>query len=380
MYRLLIAIVVLAGFVQGIALAQTEPFVIPVILSVTGPAAATGATELQALQIYEKVVNRTGGIRGRNVHFDIHDDSNNPQTALQLTNAIMQTHPAVILGSMFTQTCAAMAPLMKTGPVNYCLSPGVATETGGYVFASSTTYQANTLSDLSFARDKGFKRIGVMASTDASGQESQHLVLADIALPAYKSMKLVDLENFAPTDISMAAQIAKIKAANPDFLYVFASGTPLGTILRGLHDADVNVPVLTTATNMNIAQLSGYDAFLPKELLFLGAPYQAGNIKNPGVRDATAEFIDAYSREGMTNPSSMALYAWEPARVIVHAYRALGTTATAEQLRNYLEGLHDFAGLYGVYDFRTGDQHGVGSVTLPVVRWDAQKRGYAEPL
>jgi branched-chain amino acid transport system substrate-binding protein len=358
---------------QGALLAQTQSLVIPVILSLSGPAAATGATEEQALQIYEKVVNATGGIRGRPVQFDIHDDQTNPQTALQLTNEILASHPSVILGSILTATCASMATvLMKNGPLHYCFSPGVTTEPGGYVFAASSSFQANSLGDLNYVRRRGFTRIAYIASTDASGQESQRLTNANVQLPAYKNIKLVDAENFAPSDISVTAQIARIKSADPDFVFVFAIGGALATVLRALHDGGMNVPVLTNAVNMNVAQLRQYASFLPKELLFLGFPYQGTQVPNPQIRSAAKEFFDAYKAAGITSPSPMAVYAWDPARLVVYTLRALGADASPAQLRDYLAHLHGVAGLNGVYDFRPGDQHGVGSGSsaLTIVRWD----------
>lgn len=370
-----ISVALITAFIllHGTAFADIEPFTIPVILSLSGPAAATGETEQQALRIYEKVVNKTGGVRGRPVQFDIRDDQSNPQVALQLTNEIIATHPPVIVGSILTATCASMAPvMMKNGPLQYCLSPGVSTEPGGYVFASSSSFQANSLADLNYVHHRGFSRIAIMASTDASGQESQRLVLANLALPAYRSMKAVDVENFAPTDIGVTAQVAKIKSADPDFIFVYAIGGALTTVLRSLHDAGVNVPVLTNAVNMNVTQLRPYTPFLPKELLFLGFPYQAGNVPNAQVRSAAKEFFDAYKDAGITSPSPMAVYAWDPAKLVVYAFRQLGPDATAAQLRDFLEHLHGVAGLNGVYDFRGGDQHGVGSGAsqLTIVRWD----------
>ena len=50
---------------------------------------------------------------------------------------------------------------------------------------------------------------------------------------------------------------------------------------------------------------------------------------------------------------------------------ALGTNATATQVRDYIANLHDFVGMNGIYDFRIGDQHGVTSASLVVTRWDA---------
>ncbi len=64
---------------------------------------------------------------------------------------------------------------------------------------------------------------------------------------------------------------------------------------------------------------------------------------------------------------------WDPAQIIVDAYRKLGTAATYEQIRQYILGLKDYAGISGVYDFSdrgAGVQRGLTSKDVLVMRWD----------
>ena len=56
-------------------------------------------------------------------------------------------------------------------------------------------------------------------------------------LPENKPLSIVAYEHFSDTEISVSAQVARIKAANPDFIYVSASGTPFQTVMRALNDA-----------------------------------------------------------------------------------------------------------------------------------------------
>ena len=47
-----------------------------------------------------------------------------------------------------------------------------------------------------------------------------------------------------------------------------------------------------------------------------------------------------------------------------------------EQLRDYLENLHGFAGANGVFDFRVGDQRGIDPRASVVVTWDKTKHEF----
>jgi branched-chain amino acid transport system substrate-binding protein len=51
------------------------------------------------------------------------------------------------------------------------------------------------------------------------------------------------------------------------------------------------------------------------------------------------------------------------------AYKQIGADATAAQIRDYIANLHGFGGVNGSYDFRTGDQHGLGPDSVVVVKW-----------
>jgi branched-chain amino acid transport system substrate-binding protein len=123
-----------------------DPYSIDVLLPVTGGGAFFGKAEADALRVYEGVVNKSGGIHGQPVHFDVHDDQSNPIIDLQLVRQIMQRHPAVILGPSVSATSEAIVPLFNDGPVLFVFSPGVVPPTGSYVFAASATLEANVLS------------------------------------------------------------------------------------------------------------------------------------------------------------------------------------------------------------------------------------------
>ncbi len=341
-----------------------------ILLPLTGSAAYSGAAQQQVAKIYEAQINKTGGIHGVPLHFEFFDDQSNPAVAVQITNDLLQKHPVAILGPSVTATCAAVAPLFANGPVNYCLSPSTLPEHGSYVFASAVTLHNVEMAMFSKAKKMGFKRIGLIAATDASGQLSLGYIREWAAMPENKDTQVVDVEAFAPGDLSIAAQASKLKAANPDIIYVYAIGTAFGTVVRALSNAGLsNIPTYTTPANGGATQLNTYRAFLPATLLTSGMPYQ-GNLSNPAMKAAAAEYLDGLRAAGVKF-DPMQTYAWDPIKITVSALRQLPAGATAAQLRSYLESLHDFAGLWGVYDFRTGDQHGLDGRDSIYVYYDA---------
>jgi len=121
---------------------------------------------------------------------------------------------------------------------------------------------------LSLSARERIRRVAVITSTDASGQDGEAGVLSAAALPENKDMVITAKEHFNPTDVTVTAQITRVKASNAQALIAWTTGTPFGTVLRSASDDGLDVPILTTNGNMTFAQMAQYAGFLPKELLF----------------------------------------------------------------------------------------------------------------
>lgn len=373
MMRTLLSIALLMALATPRSVAAPPaPITIDVLLPLTGAAAYSGITQQQAARVYETIVNKTGGIHGAPLHFAFYDDHADPKTAVQLVNELLPQHPTVILGPTLTATCAAVAPLFANGdgPVNYCLSPSLLPPHGGNVFASAVTLHNAEMWTYNHAKAMGFKRYALIAATDASGLLSLQYIREWATLPANTEVQIVDVEAFAPSDLSVAAQVANIKAANPDIIFIYAIGTAFGSVLRELTNAGLSgVVTYTTPANASVSQLGTYHDFLPKTLLSSGMPYQ-GKLTNQAMKAAATEYLGGIHSAGVKF-DPMQSYAWDPIKITLSALRALPPGATAAQLHAYLENLHDFAGLWGVYDFRTGDQHGLDGRDSVFLTFDA---------
>jgi branched-chain amino acid transport system substrate-binding protein len=199
------------------AQAQPAPLNIDAILPLTGGSAYSGLADSQTVAAFEKYVNAHGGVRGQPIHFIVSDDQSNPSVAVQLTNAAVARHVPVIAGSGVTATCAAMgAAAAATGPVTFCMSPGYAPPPNSYAFASTATIVSSAHAQLTYAKMRNFRRIAFLVSTDATGIVSAQVYAALLKQPDLRDVELVADERISNSEISAAAQMAKIKAARPD--------------------------------------------------------------------------------------------------------------------------------------------------------------------
>jgi branched-chain amino acid transport system substrate-binding protein len=352
-----------------------EEFDIPTVLPLTGNAAFLGQGEQKALEIEEGLVNQTGGLNGAPLRFVFHDDQSSPQTAVQLTSRILDQHPNVILGSTLVAMCNAMAPLVRHGPVMYCLSPGIHPAAGSFVFTGFISTRDLAQALVRYFRSEGFTKIAMITSTDASGQDGAEGFHEAMKLPENKNLKMVAEVQFAPNDVSVTAQIERVKESGAQALIVWTSGSPFGTVLRGIEEVGLKIPVGTTDANMTLAQMHQYASFLPDDILFMSSewPPHGSDLKlAKGVEQAQAQMFDAF-KAAKTPMDIDAPIAWDPGMLEITALRTLGTKASPDQIRRFIVSQKNWAGVDGMYDFSKTPQRGLSVEDSIVARWDKVK-------
>jgi branched-chain amino acid transport system substrate-binding protein len=361
-----------AFFLTSLPSAAGESYDVNVVLPLTGRTSFLGQAEQKSLQIVEKIANRTGGIHGRQLRFVFHDDQSSPQIAVQLTTEIIASNPSVVIGSAQVAMCNAMAPLLQNGPVAYCLSPGIHPKDGAYVFTSSVSTHDLAAALIRYFRLKGWTKIALLTTTDASGQDAERGIQDVLSRPENKDVQLVENAHFNPSDVSVSAQVERIKAAAPNAFIAWTTGAPVATVFKAVTQAGLDIPVATTDGNMTHAQMSQYAGFLPKELYIPASEWAAqgnGEAIDPEVAKAQKIFLEAYV-DAHVLPDSPASLAWDPGMIVVETLRKLDEKATAADVRAYISKLKGHAGIIGVYDFTKIPQRGVDETQAVVTRWN----------
>lgn len=354
-----------------------EPVTIDVIISLSGQGTFVGTGQQHAIEIAEDAIDRAGGIAGRPVKFTFEDDQSSPQVALQLLQGAIARKASVVLGPSLAGQCNAMAPAVQaSGPLLYCLTAGVDPAPGGYVFATLMPTPQMIDVGAGYFKQRGWKRIAYIVTTDASGQDTERGIVAAAASPQNSGVEIVAREHFAPTDLSVTAQLASIKAANPDAIVAWVTGTAAGTVLRGIQDEGITQPVLLSSGNMTAAFVKQYGSLMNDRMFLSAVAYYGGTT---GVDAATRNAMNAVTtafRAAGAVPDQIGISAWDPTMLIVDALRKVGPDAPASKLRDYLVGLRGWVGVNGVYDFRAAPQRGIGSHAVVVVRWDPTRNDF----
>jgi branched-chain amino acid transport system substrate-binding protein len=345
---------------------------IHVVLPLTGGGSFVGKGQQDSLGALEATVNKQGGIAGRPVHFVFHDDQTSPQLAVQLLGEIIATKPIVVLGSGLVAMCNAMAPLVKTGPVLYCLSPGFHPTAGSFAFSASSSSFDQIAALIRYYRLKGYTKLAQFSGTDATGQDSDNAVTQIMAMAENRDLKLVETQHFNPTDVSVAAQMERIRSSGAQAIVAWATGAPVATIFKGTIQAGLEIPIAPSSGNQTFAQMAQYSSFLPKQMLLPSAlfPEHDGVLTlDPRTEKAQHEMYAILKERGL-KADNMVGTSWDPGLIVVEGLRKLGTSATPEQLRSYIANLTDFAGVDGIYDFKKNPERGLGSDSAAIMGYD----------
>jgi branched-chain amino acid transport system substrate-binding protein len=357
--------------------AADDAYDLHVIIPLTGGGAFLGKAEQDSIQVAAKVINQDGGIHGKNLNVIFHDDHSSPQVAVQLTNEVIAAHPAVILGSTVSALCNAMAPLVKDGPVMYCFSPSIRAEPGGYVFTAQIDSHDQQRALLTYFRDKGWKRIALITTTDASGQDAEASVNSLVKESDFKDIVLVANTHFVPGDVMVSAQIETMRAGNPQAVVSWATTAAGATVFRGMKQAGMDLPTAASGSNMTVQQMTDYAPFLPQQVFFGVGEWAA----NGDPRLSVPPEIVAQQKLFFSSMRTIGIYpgageelGWEPIRVVAAALNKLPAGADAKQLHDFLVSWQGYVGAEGSYDFKKTPQRGLNIDNAIVVRWDSAKK------
>lgn len=345
----------------SIASARAEDGVLTVgaTLSTTGPAAALGIPEKNALTL---VPTEIGGLK---VKLIVLDDAGDPTQAT--TNAkrlINDDKVDVIMGSSITPATIAVAAVAYDAKVpHFGLGPmpiPAGKERYTVVMPQPVPLMAQALFE--HMQKHGIKTVGMIGFSDSWG---------DLWLGQFKSaaekygLKLVADERYARADTSVTGQVLKLVAAKPDAVLVAASGTGAALPQVALRERGYKGLIYQThgAVSQDFIRIAGKAAegvimASGPDMLPEGQPDSA-LTKAPGLA-----LVKAY--EAKFGPrNQFAGHPWDAfevlKRVVPVALKKAkpGTQEFREAIADAFVTEKDIAASQGVYNFTATDRYGV---------------------
>jgi branched-chain amino acid transport system substrate-binding protein len=343
------------------AMAQTSEITIGISISTTGPAAALGIPERNALEFVPKEI---GGVPLKVI---VLDDGGDPTSAT--TNArrfVTESKADVIMGSSITPSTIAVSNVANEAGIPHIgLAPFPITPERAK-WSVDMPQPIPIMGKVLYQHMKAhnIKTVGYIGYSDSYGD----LWFNDLKKQGgAMGLQIVDEERFARPDTSVAGQVLKLVAANPDAILVGASGTAAGLPQTELRDRGYKGLIYQThgAASMDFIRIAGPAA---EGVIMASGPVMdpedqpdSALTKKPGLALDTAY----EAKYGPNSRSQFAGHSYDAfqvlARVIPVALKTAkpGTPEFREAIRKAFLSEHEIAASQGVYNFTDKDRYGL---------------------
>jgi branched-chain amino acid transport system substrate-binding protein len=222
-----------SGSGAGSSSGAAGPFVIAGVLPLTGAFGAVGTTLLAGMNAQAALLNKQGGILGRQIQINIKDSASDTQQAVSAMRDVLSDPSgvdAVVAEATGSLNAAVMPIVAPTKIISVTSASGQATFYPTD-FSFGSTPQDESVASIQAIKSLHLTKVGIIGGTDASGQsEAQELS----ALASKYGLSVVDTELFDPNGKDYTAQLQKLRAAGAQVLTGNLKGTPIGVLGNGL--------------------------------------------------------------------------------------------------------------------------------------------------
>jgi branched-chain amino acid transport system substrate-binding protein len=343
------------------ALAQTNEITIGISISTTGPAAALGIPERNALDFVPKEI---GGVP---IKLIVLDDGGDPTAAT--TNArrfVTESKADIIMGSCTTPPSIAVSTVANEAGIPHLgLAPFPINEARAK-WSVDLPQAIPIMGKVLYEHMKAhaIKTVGYIGYSDSYGD----LWVNDFKAQAVPlGLSMVDEERFARPDTSVAGQVLKLVAANPDAILVGASGTAAALPQSALRERGYKGLIYQThgAASMDFIRIAGASAE--------GVIMSAGPVMSPETQPDSAltkkpglTLNTAYeAKYGPNSRSQFAGHSYDSfevlKRIIPVALKAgkPGTPEFREGIRQAFISEKEIVATQGVYNWTEKDRYGL---------------------
>ena len=343
------------------ALAQSNEIVIGISVTTTGPAAALGIPERNALEFVPKEI---GGVPLKVI---VLDDGGDPTAAT--TNArrfVTESKADIIMGSSTTPPSVAMSTVAnEAGVPHFGLAPfPITPERAKWSVSMPQPIPIMGKVLYEHMKKNNVKTVGYIGYSDSYGD----LWFNDLKTQAVPmGINIVDEERFARPDTSVTGQVLKLVAANPDAILVGASGTAAALPQTTLRERGYKGLIYQThgAASMDFIRIAGKAA---EGVLMASGPVMdpEGQADSALTKKPGLELNKAYeAKYGVNSRSQFAGHSFDAFKVLERVVPVAlkkakpGTPEFREAIRQALLTERDIAASQGVYNFTEKDRFGL---------------------
>lgn len=328
-------------------MAELPEVKVGVMAPLSGSSKSQGEDMRRAVQLAQKELGL------EKVEFIFEDSKCEGKAASAAITKLINTDTVVaVIGGVCPEATAAAASVAEQNKV-VIISPATTASTlsdaGDFVFRTIPSDASQAVFAANLAYQKGARKLAVLHTSDDYGA-----AFSDVLKEAFPKLggEVVASERVTPGLVSVKAQLTKIKAADPDGLYIISnSPTTAAAALKQVRDLNLNIRVFGSEG-------------LKNDQVIAGAKGAAENLVVSSVSQGSDPFIELYKKEFGLEPGLFAAQTYDAVQILAVAFR--DKARTGEEIRDALYGI-SLSGVSGRIEF---DQKGdiQGSYNVFVVK------------
>ncbi len=326
-------------------------------LEMTGGSASYGISSKNAIELAFKEINEKGGINGKQLELVVAD---NKSEAAEATNAmqklVSQDNVVAVIGPNLSSSVIAASAInnsakvldiapMATNPYVTVDQASGKTKDFNYRTCFIDPFQGTVMAKFATA-ELGVGNAAVLI--DNSSDYAKGLAQFFKENFVKEGGAVTAEESYLQKDTDFKATLTKIKATNPDFLYVPGYYQEVGLIVKQARELGMNMP---------IAGGDGWDSAKMPEIAGAAAlnnTYFSSLYSPEDSSDINKNFVAAYENAYGQKPDVFAALSYDSALLVAEAIKNAGSTEPAK-ISEAMAKINGFSGVSGSVTF--DDKH-----------------------
>lgn len=322
-------------------------------LEMTGGSATYGISSKNAIELAFKDINDKGGINGKKLELVVAD---NKSEAAEATNAmqklVSQDNVVAVIGPNLSSSVIASSAInngakvlditpMGTNP-NITVDPATGkTREFNYRTCFIDPFQGTVMAAFA-TNDLGVNKAAILIDNSSDYAKGLSQFFKENFVK--NGGTITAEESYLQKDTDFKATLTKIKATNPDMLYVPGYYQEVGLIVKQARELGMNMPITggDTWDSVKLPEIAGTAALNNTYFSSLYSPQEASDINK--------SFVAAYEKAYGAKPDVFAALSYDSALLIAEAIKNAGSAEPAK-INEAMAKISGFNGVSGSVTF-----------------------------
>jgi branched-chain amino acid transport system substrate-binding protein len=255
-----IAAVFAASLCINQAARAQETVYMPAILELSGAGAVSGTNFRDGMILAVEEINAKGGILGKKIEMPLLDTQSEAGIARSQVQKVLDNKPYVILGPVFSGSVLTSMVLAQEAGIPQVVGGEAATITqrgNSYIFRTSFGQQFSMPKIANYVRDGiKAKNVALLWVNNDFGKGGRDTFTKEMNA---RNIKIVADISTESGQADFSADVVKLKAANPDAVFVYVNEEESARFLREAKKQGLKMPLIgeTTLLGQKVIDLAG---------------------------------------------------------------------------------------------------------------------------